>query len=60
MKKLLFLLLMSSTTLIAQDSAWIKDHYYKAESYITMRDGIRLFTAMYIPAVVKTPETYQK
>ncbi|MEP7374319.1 MAG: CocE/NonD family hydrolase [Chitinophagaceae bacterium] len=49
MRQLMFLLLMCSSSLMAQDSAWIKDHYYKTERYITMRDGIRLFTAMYIP-----------
>jgi uncharacterized protein len=33
----------------AQDSAWIKDHYYKIERYVPMRDGIKLFTSIYIP-----------
>ncbi len=33
----------------AQDSAWIKEHYYKIERYIPMRDGIKLFTCAYIP-----------
>lgn len=32
-----------------QDSAWIKDNYTKLEQYIPMRDGIRLFTTLYIP-----------
>jgi uncharacterized protein len=32
-----------------QDSAWIRDNYYKIERYITMRDGVRLFTSIYIP-----------
>lgn len=32
-----------------QDSTWIRDHYYKIERYIPMRDGIRLFTSIYIP-----------
>ena len=50
MKQLIFLLLLIySTSLAAQDSTWIKDHYYKSERYITMRDGVRLFTSMYIP-----------
>ncbi len=43
------LLLMYSAGLMGQDSTWIKGHYYKIEKYITMRDGIRLFTSMYIP-----------
>jgi uncharacterized protein len=50
MKYFLFLsLTIYSGCLIAQDSTWIRDHYYKAERYITMRDGIRLFTSLYIP-----------
>jgi hypothetical protein len=31
------------------DSAWIRDNYTKMEQYITMRDGIRLFTSIYMP-----------
>ncbi len=31
------------------DSAWIKENYYKVEKMIPMRDGIKLFTAIYIP-----------
>src|SRR5215211_5778792 len=31
------------------DSAWIRDNYYKIERMIPMRDGIKLFTAIYIP-----------
>jgi predicted acyl esterase len=31
------------------DSAWIRDHYVKKEQMISMRDNIRLFTAIYMP-----------
>ena len=31
------------------DSLWVRDNYYKIERMITMRDGIKLFTAFYIP-----------
>lgn len=31
------------------DSLWITEHYYKKEVQIPMRDGIKLFTALYIP-----------
>ena len=31
------------------DSAWVVSNYTKKEVYIPMRDGIKLFTAMYIP-----------
>ena len=40
------LLLIAQTD---QDSAWIRDNYTKVEQYIPMRDGIRLFTAIYLP-----------
>ena len=33
----------------SQDSAWIRDNYYKIEQYIPMRDGAKLFTSIYIP-----------
>src|SRR3984885_12018907 len=55
MRKLLFLLLFSAVFTAgysqgtAQDSTWIRDNYYKIERYIPMRDGVKLFTAMYIP-----------
>ena len=52
MKKLLIcLFIISSLTSNAQnaDSAWIRDHYQKKEVYITMRDGVKLFTSVYMP-----------
>ena len=47
-----FLLFIFPITLYGQhqqDSAWIKDNYYKIERYIPMRDGVKLFTSIYIP-----------
>ncbi|HEY4798981.1 MAG TPA: CocE/NonD family hydrolase [Bacteroidia bacterium] len=32
-----------------QDSTWIVNNYYKIERMIPMRDGIKLFTSIYIP-----------
>src|SRR5450432_888041 len=54
MRKLAGLLLSIVSVLFvsaqySQDSAWIKDHYYKIERYIPMRDGVKLFTAIYMP-----------
>ncbi|MEP6724441.1 MAG: CocE/NonD family hydrolase [Bacteroidota bacterium] len=54
MRKFTGLVLLLLTTLFsnaqyAQDSAWIKEHYYKIERYAVMRDGIKLFTSAYIP-----------
>src|SRR5688572_28417174 len=31
------------------DEAWIKDNYFKKEYKIAMRDGVQLFTAVYMP-----------
>ena len=33
----------------SQDSAWIHENYTKKEVYITMRDGVRLFTSILMP-----------
>ena len=47
---LLFLLwTINSFAQVEQDSAWIRDNYTKEEKYITMRDGVKLFTAIYLP-----------
>ncbi len=32
-----------------QDSAWFRENYYKIERSIPMRDGVKLFTSIYIP-----------
>ncbi|HYC40292.1 MAG TPA: CocE/NonD family hydrolase [Chitinophagaceae bacterium] len=50
--KLLWLLFCLPSFLFAQyeqDSAWIRENYVKMERYIPMRDGVRLFTAIYLP-----------
>ena len=31
------------------DSLWTREHYVKREVRIPMRDGVRLFTAVYLP-----------
>ena len=43
------LLLAGAAPLRAQDSAWVRAHYVKAEYRVPMRDGKRLFTAVYAP-----------
>jgi putative CocE/NonD family hydrolase len=43
----LFLILKLSAQNI--DSAWVVNNYIKKEVNITMRDGVKLFTAVYIP-----------
>ncbi|HTJ10380.1 MAG TPA: CocE/NonD family hydrolase [Dinghuibacter sp.] len=53
MRNYLFLLLLLPGVAMAQDhsadSAWFREHYVKHEYYIPMRDGIRLFTSVYMP-----------
>ncbi|HEY0041515.1 MAG TPA: CocE/NonD family hydrolase [Flavisolibacter sp.] len=55
MKKscLLFLLTFLSIVAFSQtntlDSAWVRDNYYKWERMVPMRDGKKLFTAIYVP-----------
>lgn len=49
---IILLLLFINIWLPAQtnaDSAWVRAHYTKKEVMIPMRDGIKLFTALYIP-----------
>ena len=31
------------------DNTFVKEHYNKKEVYITMRDGVKLFTSIYTP-----------
>jgi uncharacterized protein len=55
MKKLfaLFLFVIITSVSYSQtntlDSAWVVDNYYKMEKMIPMRDGINLFTSIYVP-----------
>ncbi|MFA5818587.1 MAG: CocE/NonD family hydrolase [Bacteroidales bacterium] len=53
MKKLLFYIVFNVWCffLFAQnaDSIWIVNNYIKMERQITMRDGIKLFTSIYVP-----------
>ena len=55
MKKSFFLFFFSFVALVclAQtntlDSLWVRENYYKIERQIPMRDGAKLFTAIYIP-----------
>jgi uncharacterized protein len=53
MKKICVFIIFSawSLFLVAQnaDSTWIVNNYIKIERQITMRDGIKLFTSIYVP-----------
>lgn len=43
------LLLFSPHPLLAQGNEYVKTHYTKVEYKIPMRDGVHLFTAVYVP-----------
>jgi len=40
---------VASAQLSSEDSIWVRQHYTKTEQMVTMRDGVRLFTAVYTP-----------
>ena len=47
----LFIILLFSLSSFSQnaDSTWFVNNYTKLEQYIPMRDGVKLFTSIYIP-----------
>ncbi len=54
MRKFISAIVLSFITVIVfaqtdQDSLWIRENYTKMEVNIPMRDGIKLFTAIYLP-----------
>lgn len=66
MKKYFFLFTFFFVTgaLFSQDadSLWVRENYYKKEVLIAMRDGAKLFTALYIPkdSSVKHPILFNR
>ena len=50
----LFLFVITFT--FGQEEDYVKNNYHKTETYITMRDGVKLFTAIYSPK--DTSKTY--
>ena len=48
---LLFVLVISLLKVDAQnkDSIWVRENYSKMERMVPMRDGVKLFTALYVP-----------
>jgi predicted acyl esterase len=52
MRKFTFLLLIILPFMAMSqqdDSTWFKKNYIKKEIYIPMRDGVKLFTSVYLP-----------
>ena len=48
MRNLIYLFLLAAS-LTGNAQNFVKDNYVKREEYIPMRDGVRLFTSIYIP-----------
>ena len=51
-------LMLTVTLSSAQQSNYAKDNYIKTETYITMRDGVKLFTAIYTPKDASVQKKY--
>ncbi len=41
--------IMACSSLAAQDAGYIREHYTKFEYQVPMRDGVKLFTSVYVP-----------
>ncbi|MBW7676675.1 CocE/NonD family hydrolase [Chryseobacterium chendengshani] len=54
---LLFFILGKSQSTTPTDN-FVKDNFTKKEMYITMRDGVKLFTAIYIPKDISKKQKY--
>ena len=53
--RVILLLVCALTALHAQGVEFVKAHYTKYEFEIAARDGVHLFTAVYVPKEAKTP-----
>ncbi len=62
LKKIFLICLLFAFSLHAQEEQYLRAHYTKQEVYIPMRDGVRLFTAIYTPknAAQKHPIILQR
>ena len=43
---------------VSQDSLYIRENYNKAEYMVSMRDGVKLFTQVYIPKDLSVPHPF--
>lgn len=48
-------MLLTAIALLGQNAAWNREHYTKYEFQIPARDGIKLFTAVYVPKDTSKP-----
>jgi len=63
MKKMLFLAASLIAVIVANaqyklDSAWFRDNFSKIETMVPMRDGIKLFTSIYVPKDTTEPHPF--
>jgi len=58
MKKILALLAIFCIVWLSAQNTFVKDNYTKKEVYITMRDGVKLFTSIYIPKDISSKNKY--
>ncbi|RZJ49779.1 MAG: CocE/NonD family hydrolase [Chryseobacterium sp.] len=55
---LIFFFILGKSQNQAQTDSFVKDNFIKKEFYVTMRDGIKLFTIAYIPKDISKKQKY--
>ena len=58
MKKILTLFAFFCVWYLSAQDTFVKDNFTKKEVYVTMRDGVKLFTSIYIPKDISTKNKY--
>ncbi|MCU1238018.1 MAG: peptidase, partial [Candidatus Solibacter sp.] len=58
MRNLLLLVLLAPSLLPAQGREFVRENYTKFEYLVPMRDGVKLFTSVYVPKDVAEGRTY--
>ena len=58
MKKILTLFAFFCVLYLSAQDTFVKDNFTKKEVYVTMRDGVKLFTSIYIPKDISTKNKY--
>ncbi|WP_439556931.1 CocE/NonD family hydrolase [Dyadobacter sp.] len=49
---------VSAQSSVTQDSLYIREHYTKMERMVPMRDGVKLFTSIYVPKNISAEKKY--
>ena len=58
MKKILTLFAFFCVWFLSAQDTFVKDNFTKKEVYVTMRDGVKLFTSIYIPKDISAKNKY--